>query len=337
MTMGCAFSATQMTWFQNHVDALTRSKYGGWWLVRPERAKLSMFKAKGITPEYYIQWGELTKSKVKGVTIHGSDPHPGDELDETSTMTDAFIRYAANKSGFDNLPYIRYIWLQLCRSAVNWMVVEGKPLDMMFARLNAFPFRRNWLAVMAAKYPYYGEISKMPPEERQRRLAGTTFQWMLEQPEMASMSNPAQFDWTVDIELDDRWHEFSQKAEKEQLVYLGPQEYYQRWLKMVRRSYKQITITFHDYFATSANPVGDIDPSLPLHSRFLRWLLKAGLVRPAPTTVPPVAHIAGESDPVSPPRKTTPAAKAFEDMPNLPDEDISQRVLDMRAARREAG
>ena len=337
VTMGCGFSAAQITWFQSHIDALTRSKYGGWWLVRPERAKLCMFKAKGITPEYYIQWGELTKGKAKGVTINGSDPHPGDELDQIGTAMDAFIRYAANKSGIKNLPYTRYIWLQLCRSAVNWMVVDGKPLDMGFCKLHAFPFRRNWLAVMAAKYPYYGEIAKMPVEERERRLAGTTFQWMLEQPEMASMADPAQFDWTLDIELDERWHEFTTKAEKEQLTYLGPQEYYQRWLKMVRRSYKQITSTFHDYFQTSAQPVGDVDQGLPLHSRFLRWLLQKGLVRPAPTTVPPVAHIAGESVADTPPKKTPPAIKTFEGMPDLPDEDITQRLLDLRDARRVAG
>ena len=324
-----SLKSDQLRWWDTRMESITRAKWDGQWLARPEAARRCMRKALGVTPAYYVQWGQSLLKEVKGVVVNGHDADPGGELEDMSSSADAFVRYTANYAGIGNLSNARYLWLQFCRCAVNWMMIEGKPLDMMFARLHAFPLRANWLAVMAAKFPNYMQIAQLPPEERQKRLDGTTFSWLLEQPDMASMFSSMHVDWTVNVELREDWYRHTRKHEMDQVNALGPAGYYQRWLKMVRRSFAYLSSTFHEYCLSSSWASGDIDQSLPLHSRFLRWVLKPGLVRPAVAPIPKVAHTFGEAAPNPEDRKREPAFQTFGGLPELPDEDIEKRLLDL--------
>src|SRR4030095_2354154 len=131
----------QLLWLQHHLDALTSFKVSGHWLASRERAESVLHKCPGITPAYYVVWGN-TKVDKPDHSVDGSSPP--DIQDEMSTNADRFVRYVCNNAGIADISATRILWYRFCQAAVNWMVVEGRPLDMLFGVMTTIPLRRNW-------------------------------------------------------------------------------------------------------------------------------------------------------------------------------------------------
>ena len=243
---------------------------------------------------------------------------------------DAFVRYVANTYGIEDLRAARLMWYRFCHAAVNWMLVEGKPLDMFFGVVRILPYRKNWQAIMAAKFPNFTPVAAIEnPERMKRAIAATLVGWQLEQPEMASMSEAGLIGWTADMELRKTFHDHALEHERRQMEALNPVSYYRRWLHEVRQRFDGTISSFRAFWNESARPVADVDKGLPPNRRFLRWALLSGRVRPV---APPAANAdyctGSEPDDDEPSRKAQARHPQAFDLPEMPDKDI---CVDMRS------
>ena len=328
-----AYWDDQILWLEKRLDAITRVKYMAQWLCRPEAAKQIMFKANGITTSYYIHWGQ-TRAPGSLLEVNG-DANEVETDNKMSYGEESFIDYVCHQCGFSKKATVRFLFQQIRRAMVNWMIVEKHPVDLGFCKLHAFQLRANWLAIMTAKFPgflkYRGESAQSTAE----RLAATTFQWCVERPEMASMHEMETVDWTLSVEPLEAWHKHAREYERMKYAEFGAQAYYRKWFQGVRKAYGRIVDTFESYFTQSSWPVADVDETLPVGHRALFWLLNKGCVRPAPATIPQTAYIAGERPTDGEPKRSPERAfKTFTEMPDVPDEDITKGILDMWNARR---
>jgi hypothetical protein len=324
ITVACALEPDQLRWLYHQLEAITHFQMEGGWLARPARAALVLTKAPGVTPARYIIWGNRRQDNGNGGIHTPPAPEP------LSAAADDFVTYVANNAGISNVNEARVIWHQFCRCAVNWMVLERKPLDLLFAEVHAFPYRTNWLQVLTAKFPMFGAIGKLSNEEMQKELKATTFHYQLELPEMASMHQSGTFDWSLTITPKEKFHQHLRPYERQQLDCLNQHGYYVRWLRIVRASYASILAVFRAFFLQSAWPLAAVDFTLPEKSRFLKWHLRKGLVRPLPAELPPVDYCT-HSDPPDHDRNTTSSVRdpTTFGVQEVPDEDI---CLDLRDA-----
>lgn len=327
----------QKRWLEHHLNAIGVHRVGAYWLLNAERAALVLRKAPGVTPKRYVLWGTLRTIDppvdVNGVTVAPEQDNPSEQK-TMSANADDFVRYVAGRIQFTDLHAARILWYEFCRHAPNWMLESGKGLDMYFGVLRAFPYRRNWKAIMAAKFPGFGPIAAINDGERLKQaLSATMIGWQMEQPEMTSMTEQGCFDWTVDVELRDIFLEHTRTYERQQLDALGPVPYYKRWLTEVRSRYEGAVSTLRSFWVQSSRPVGDVDQVLPAHRRFLRWFLKVGRVRPDVPDVPEADYCTRSE----PPDDNQIGAKAYGrpppfTVPDVPDKDI---CLDLRGPRRD--
>lgn len=322
----------QAQWLRRQLDAITSAKVGPYWLARRKRAELVLRKAPGITPARYVVWNGHGEApiKVDGVSVAAAEPERAPEEMTVPGGADAFVRYVANTYSIDDLRAARLMWYRFCQAAVNWMLVEGRPLEMFWGVVRVFPYRKNWQAIMAAKFPGFTPVAKIEnPERLKQAIAATLIGWQLEQPEMASMSEAGLIGWTADMELRQTFHDHATDHERRQMEALNPVSYYKRWLHEVRRRFDGTISSFRSFWNESARPVADVDRSLPAHRRFLRWALLPGKVRPA---APPPANAdyctGSEPDDDQPKRQKASGHSQALDLPEVPDKDIA---VDMRS------
>jgi hypothetical protein len=326
-----AMDSDQYAWLQHRLDAVTQFKVKGHWIAHRERAESVLHKCDGITPSWYVVWGN---AKVDKPSYGVEAPAPPELKDEMSINADRFVRHVCNYCGIPDVSATRLLWYRFCQSAVNWMIVEGRSVDMIFGKLHAVPLRRNWKAIMAAKFPGFGHLASINDQERFiNALKVTEVGTQLGEAEMAGVDNEGLFSWCIELELRDSFFKHVESIERQHIKVLGPVSYYHRWLKEVSNRYSEIMASLRAYWVQSSVPVGDVDKGLPSHRRFLRWLLKEGRVRPDDPRHPPVGYCLGnqqnDDNEVRPPPPRTPPPFT---LPDLPDEDI---VVDLRSVGRE--
>jgi hypothetical protein len=278
ITPACPLEHDQVEWLAYHLDAITPFKVDDGWVARPSRANLVLIKASGITPLRYLIWGDSKPPDFETLNQKRKDPK--------ISSFDAFVDYVANQVGYGNAHEVKLVWYNCCQCAVNWMVVERKPLDLLFAQIHALPYRANWQQIMTAKFLHFGPLGRLSDEKLKAELMMTNFPQQLERPEMVSMRESGIFDWTLCVKTTDQFHQHLRQYERKQLDALGQHGYYERWLRIVRNSYESILWIFRSFFMQSSWPMGVVDTSLPEQRRFLKWLLKKGRVRPLAPDVP---------------------------------------------------
>ena len=327
VTAAMPMTQAQNDWLIRRMQDVTSRRSGHYWIVNADRGVQVFKKAPGITPKYYMKWGGLAAPSPAKVVV-GHDYDVKDADGEFSAEVNAFTLYVANRMSYGNLTFLRKMWCDFMRCAANWMIIEGRPLDMRFAYLRAFPYRKNWEQIIAAKFPGFLEYAKMTAEERVARLEASNLKAHLALPEMAAMHSAQIFEWTVNVEVKPEFHEHARKVELIEYDRLNPAAYYERWKRIVSALYSSALSTMASFFLQASWPNGDVDKGLPHDRRSLRWLLRPGRVRPAPPDVPPTEYCLGEG-PIDSEvhRKGKAANPPTFDLPSMPDEDLK---LDVR-------
>lgn len=326
VTYAMPLSQVQCDWIAARLEYLTILRHSFYWLIRPTILETVANKAPGITPKFYVRWTENGHHKKPAAPAPApleAPPEANRQDVETAADMDRFITYIAAQTGIVNTTTLKIHYLAICSCAFNWMIHEGRSLNLSFAKLHAVPYRVNWLQVLLAFFPGSLRMAKLTRAEAIAESQLTSLPSALTSARLIGTPDGETFTWTLHCQTAPSWQKNIDEYEQAALKKLGGVRYLQRWIALVKRHYGRLLDIYLTFVQQAAAPMGDVDQRLPEVRRSLRWLRAKGRIRPS---IPPVPATMFGTDmesadddegPAPPDLESTPA-----DVQTLPDADI---------------
>lgn len=236
---------------------------GTHWLIRPTNFEQVCRKCLGITPSFYWKWPSLPDSK----SAEPSENAPVEKSDPTEpeqSRTDEFIRYCCAENGWPNFHTVSANFTLICRSAVRWLLVNRKPLDLRFCTLYALPVRKDALAILKQQWPHIGTTLRRK-KNRSGILEGLGVIKSLHNPDLVEMPTNETFGWSLFVAESKPFDQIVNQLERETLRNSTPARYVLRLGSVVKKSYGQIIELLAAYYAKTNLSMGHVDTSLPRH------------------------------------------------------------------------
>lgn len=308
--------ATPFGFLKAILDDLAFHKKDSKWFLKLEMLEANFIKARGITPEYYLQW--------QGKPVSEAQPQ---REGATKSIDHEFVLYCCRKKGLPDAATAQRHYWAFCECAMEWLVDEHQPINMGFARIHAMPYRHNWMHIIATKFPGLGKVLSMPKEQRDATLIAMDFDAHLLSANLVEINNPSQtFGWTLHMEPSNAWNEYTQDYETAAILENTPETYATRWAVLARRLRTAAIGLLEAFFRSVRLPNAVVDQRAPEGSR--RFVpATQGRVRP---TAPPLpiarAVFASVEDPVAPQEGDADAIQ-IEGMQEVPDAEFKLEYL----------
>jgi hypothetical protein len=223
------------------------------WLVRPTRMADLAVKCEGITPKFYVKWGEPPTSAEA----------PKEDLDPTEGLMDKdFLNFlVASGPEFPTKNIALMSFLRICNCAQQWLLEHHRPVDLRFVVLRAFPYRKNWLPIL-----HKAHSESLPQAVKDGNLADVADKIGLRDSlycvDLAAMQGNQTFAWSIEATPTRHFDKAVLATETQALAY-GPNLYLKRWSKLVTKLYDSTLEAVRSWVEASALPLGAVDTTLP--------------------------------------------------------------------------
>ena len=210
--------------------------------------------------------------------------------DEAKCKAEAenFINWVARRTGAKPA-VMRAVWMAIIQEAPAYLVEENKTINLGFAQIHAFPYRRNWKQILHAKFPKLIPSLKMVPKplaEAYLFNAG----WNAEtfNTDLCEFNKDANtIGWNLDISVNRQWYRVTGGYEKSKRASLGANGYGKRFLGLVKKNTRKILDFFARYVSQTTIPCAAIRKGGRSGGGYLVSYVPKGKVRPtAPQSVP---------------------------------------------------
>lgn len=124
--------------------------------IEEERMKSLGVPSLQVDPEQCVHWTPQERRIINSPV----------ETEEEHKFLEAWCQQGWERS----VDRAAVIWSSLCRHMLDWMLFKGKPLDLKFVRLEAFPFRPQWKELSLAQLSK-DELERIDEREVQLKLA----------------------------------------------------------------------------------------------------------------------------------------------------------------------
>jgi hypothetical protein len=276
------------------------------WLIRHRPFEQVAIRCAGVTPEYYIRWGDTTQPVATGVPPKSPKPRKDD-------IDDAFIRFVCNETGLTDIPQLKLMYAMLCQYAPRWLLERHKPLRLGFCTIHAFPYRANWQATLHAKWPEILSVFRKPKRYVKGCLEATGFTESLYATDVVEMQTDATFGWTLNVTPEQAFEEAVAEVETESLHKSSSGHYVGRWSKLVSKLQGEILYAFSSWLEKASRPVASIDVTRPKDQWSLVPKRSRNRVRPSVPKPPLVRETTASFNPNDGPQVAdTPDAEANE-------------------------
>jgi hypothetical protein len=246
------------------------------WLMRRGPFEQLALKCNGVTPKYYLKWGEpLSENKPRI-----SDPPKLPDI----SKEDGFLKFACAEAGLTNLPQVKLAFKLLNAFALRWMLEKQKPLDLGFCKIHALPYRANWQSILHAKNPNILPVFRKKKRALNDILEAMGFFEQLHDAELIEMHEQT-FGWSLAITESKTFTNTADAIERGTYDGATPKRYLMRWSSLVQKHYANILEVFGHWLEKTAHPVGHVE--LPREKALWRLVPKKSRGRVYPNTPKP--------------------------------------------------
>lgn len=225
-------------------------------------------KCNGITPSYYMKWEEGGVIKVR----EDGSPDP-DRISATGPQSPSsrFVHEACNYMGIGRVDVAISHWSLLCRYAWLWTVVLGRPLELGWCRIRAFPYRNNWAPWMVSRFPRLRSTLRDNDTKRGREVRRQIgFDDALYDPRMLAVEDNNTIRWSLAIDPRPDFHKCCKVMESQERAESGEVGYLKRVTELIKRRKDEIIEHIASYMEEASTPDGWVDDDIPPNRRRLR-------------------------------------------------------------------
>jgi hypothetical protein len=225
-----------------------------------------------------------------GQLAEGAHTDYGKQADEEKNKAEAakFINWVARRTGA-RPAVMKAVWMAIIQEAPAYLVEENRTINLGFAQIHAFPYRKNWKQILHSKFPKLIPSLKLVPKplvEPYLFNAG----WNSEtfNTDLCEFNKEANtIGWNLDISVNRQWYRVTGNYEKTKRASLGANGYGKRFLGLVKKNTKKIFDFFARYVSQTTIPCAAVRSGGRSSGGHLVSFIPKGKVRPtAPQSVP---------------------------------------------------
>lgn len=239
---------------------------------------------------------------------------------DRSAEYSAFLKYVSEQTGNISYAQLSILWPAVCQSAMTWLLVEHKSIDMGFAIFHPRPHRANWKELLVSQFPTLGPtLLGQPRIVKEALLKASGFLSKLLDSELLAIGSERVATWGIDIELKRSWWRAMFRHEFYKLSRLGSIEYASHTARKIVLLRKKILRTYFSYLRQIAFPLGAVKNSKTFSRGFLVPKVEKRRARPTNKSSRPVVVVADRESPefTTDERSEVPVTDA--NVPQVPD------------------
>lgn len=262
------------------LNPIAVNRFTSFWVIRDEDFKAE--KAPGVTPDFYaVLSEERTGPRLeKGVELVEQIR----QMESDRLHSDDFIKDVWQRTSVCELPLLRLIWFTICQEIPRWLMSTNKPIDLGWGHIRTFPYRCNWKQIMLSKFDRVWSLLKLPKEEREAKLSFTDFKEEMTSTDMAALvkagPNRRAIRWTVELDPNNLWWEYSDMIEKGVLEGTTKTSYLKRYATLLHKMYPVAMETFRRFVQQTTLPSAAVLAGRGNRGRELVDHVHPGEVRP---------------------------------------------------------
>lgn len=232
-----------------------------YYLLADDDLKKIARKAEGITPERYYRTPETEKSKLPG-----GNAMSGIEVAE-SVMSDEANRFAnflANRTALVRAGVVRSVLKMIAIYGSEWMIERGEPIDLGFAKVNAYPFRRHWKEIFAGKFgtAWLANVHTHRDGGLLKAMDDLHMTSEFYSGDMIALEKGGTIRWSLDISQSKDFDKLAAECERSVKSQVRNEEYARRWIERVRVRINDASASLVSWVADLAKPCASVHPSV---------------------------------------------------------------------------
>lgn len=189
-------------------------------------------KAQGVTPDYYLNRPDATKTE-KAQSFYSLNDVP-----EESNLTERFINEVC-ATGVGKREVVKIMFVAIRNTAMRWLVEKRLPLDLGFVVLYPVPFRANWKQFIDCWLRPMISNMRKGRAERDVWLKDQGFDLMVRDSNIMAMDDKTKcIDWNIEAVTGDQWDDAVASSEQNSRAAKGEVRYYERVMRMVENAYE---------------------------------------------------------------------------------------------------
>lgn len=235
-------------------------KDGSRWLVKRSICESVLYKAKGITPEYYYKWSDVSCPPIPqsfNILKVGVSQSESEVLDKT---LHPFVQHVIKESRLQS-SVVNIVWKTICKEAPDWLLTQHKPIDFGFFRLVAFPFRHNWKEIVSFKCRKWNLRSIFSTKEYKHDLERLGLPAVLCSPHNISMSKTKpHYGYTLEALPSSSFDQLVEEYEMD-MVSCGKKTYAAHFEHTVEKLYEHMVEALRNYTKKVSAPFAKVSLS----------------------------------------------------------------------------
>ncbi len=214
----------------------------------------------------------------------------GEEEDEKKKEKEAvaFINWLARRTGA-RPAVMKAVWMAIIQEAPSYLIEENKSINLGFAQIHAFPYRKNWKEILSAKFPRLVPSLKTTPKELvDSYLYNVGWDSEIYNTDLCEFNKiNSTIGWNLDISVNRQWYRVTGDYERSKRASLGSTGYGKRFLNLVRSNASKIFSFFAKYVTQTSIPCAAIRDGGGKRGQYLVSHIPKGRVRPtSPQGIP---------------------------------------------------
>ena len=218
---------------------------------------------------------------------YGGGREEEDEKKDEKEAAD-FINWLARRTGA-RPAVMKAVWMAVIQEAPAYLVEENKSINLGFAEIKAFPYRKNWKEVLHAKFPKLIPSLKTTPKELlESYLYNVGWDSEIFNTDLCEFNKEqSTIGWNLDISVNRQWYRVTGGYEKKKRASLGSTGYGKRFLGLVKSNAKKIFSFFAKHVTQTSIPCAAVRDGGKKRGQYLVSYVPKGKVRPtAPQGIP---------------------------------------------------
>jgi hypothetical protein len=260
----------------------------------------------GTNPTWWNRHAKMDPKKPESMEVV-SKPN-GDEEGplHSGVEDDLFVKAAWKRSQVADLKTFRLVWLAITQEMPRRLVADMKPIDLGWAKLHAFPYRKNWKQIVLSRFP--NAIEQLPAATNDRAgkheaVMQTELPAHLRNTVLNALdpgdkdSGQYKFRWTLEVEESKAFVEWAKEFETDRHATLKRSDYAKQWGAVIARQFPQIVDVFTSFVRQTVFPAAMLGGAVDKNLGCLVPYIANKRVRPVmvdAVEVDPVTQSAGE-------------------------------------------
>lgn len=218
----------------------------------------------GTNPSYWNRYKSINTPKPVTLSVEKKPAAEEAEKEEARKVSDErFLRMAWKMSPIADYRVFRLVWLAITQAMPHRLLVDMVPIDFGWAKIHAFPYRKNWKQIVLSRMPNCNQ-------QFQNSAGRTVYQKALTTELPSHIRNTVlialhkddvsknRFGWTLEIEESAEFDRWANDVEIERHKTTSRREYATQWASIINKQATDIVQVFYRFMRQTILPAAQL-------------------------------------------------------------------------------